>query len=1164
MIADVSTGSREATKFNPWRWSGIKFGLACLAAWLSWCASGPALAQRNTEPLVIQLSKSATRETRPGLVVLILDHSRSMGGNEGVPAAYGGKTRWQASLADAVSRIDNALANEPGEVDLRAYGFASKPAEYDHYRPLPRLTRRDGSGSVKVALGRMGEPNGETALYISVRNIAQGLLRDNALAAYGWVWVVLYSDGDDSQNSEKEKAAMCSALSELSHNPRVCIDYLPIGNAVNALDANCGGLRRTGLGQIQAPVVYRLNSEPNPLRLAGGKAGGNLETRIQWKGIASTADARFDLQGAPAGLSVLKDPNEDRLTWKLPDTLSDGAGFQMVISVPLPDSPNRISVSNEVIIPPLAMPPTISGLPEACAENGGKRTLVKGRGEIVQISPILPADAEVSWRISPGGGAQSGPVFREGSLAPGAYEVRITASRPGSKEISDTVVVHVVETHVDIVPAGGAKEVLAGDDFPVSARPQLAGLPDFMRGRMEAVADAWRVGGQRQRSKGLSLTAKFSESGRLAVDFIAPVETCHGSVCFLGSTTFEVKPGISVRVATDRIIQGLAQSVLVEVSDRDLVDHVLVSIDKGGTWVQTHYKGSERRNVLAETPLIALKAIDSAKVGNKLTVWARPVRKRADGTITDPSDPENIKRQRVAEVELVPPEIELTVKGMSADAEVAYGRPVPLEIVVSGHEGDLVKEVEVRIKSGAAPCKLGGMAKGDKAPDGFVSLWRSDVLKPDEKMGRDLELEFVALDGSRSLARKTITVHPMAPRPILVTDKAGLITWSGGPENVPTVVVKLVESGSKEPYPDALVQSVTWKASGAIELASPPGERSQMVSLRPVRKGQALVEVVMRGPSGEQTANLPIKVDPAPLTAENAPQLRVVKAGSPGTRFGRGSDFWVRGSATLDLASEGKPGAYQSRTIELVRGKEKTVLPSEQGIAFPGLKASWSSTLALGEFWRKPRPTPCAVRVTWVPWGESKDAATSKVAEFDAVAGPSWLQGLALGLAALGLVFLAWQMGVNNENLGKTVQWQKEDGKGIGRVSKMTPFNSRSRYSLFSKRVTIKLPLRPGGAEYDWLADSEIKKDRLSLKGAKLNPTSDHGKLQVEKEDGTLSGVRPKHLDGSHSPVNLFMSLSSTNGQGLRSAAVLSAVVAMLLLLGMTIYLIWAHPWPTS
>jgi hypothetical protein len=1140
-------------------------------------------AEQETAPLAVQLLTSSVQESRPGLVVMVLDHSGSMDSDQGVPAKYRGLNRWQAAIADAAERVNAALEIQPGMVDVRVYRFDTEPARYDHFKSLPRLTKGGGGAPAKEYLQSIRPPEGGTTLFRSVRNITEGLVRDDALGSYSWIWVVLYSDGDDSQFQPKgsprwaeAERGMCEALNQLSKDSRVVIDYLPIGNGVTLLNPDCGGLRRSTPGEVKRPMIYQLSVTPDPIQIKGA---GVLATSLQWKGpFPDTGAIRFDLAGQPSGLSVVRDSSEDKLIWTVPDTLADGAQFSMVVSAPHPDGGQRIlSVTNQVRVPPLEMPPQIGGLPPPCAEDGGARVLLKRRGEVVEIQPVLPNDVVVRWVVSPGGETQNGLVFRKEGLQSGRYEVSVTASRRGAKEVSDKVVLYVIEPVVEIRAATAGGQPVAGETFGLIAVPQGNPLPEFLRKRLSAVEQAWTVAGQKPKSQGMSLTAVFPDFGKLPIDFNAVLDPCdskgaNGTVRIHGSSTFEIKAGVSIEDRTGSLVEGYPGTVKVDVSDRDLVDHVEISVDGGRNWRSTRFEGSARQHAEAviDSPFAwkdMERLVETRPSGERfLKVLERPIRKLGDGTVSKRDDPENQKRERAEEIPVMKPNVELSVGGSVSDgAEVAVGRPLKLQAEVSGAQGNWVKRVEVRIKSGAPAQRLGDMTRGDKPINSITaSTWWSEAFKPSAEMGKDVVLELVALDADgRPLKSLSITVHPTPPRPVLVSSQGQVIRWSGGPENVPTVVVNLLESGTKEPFPAKDVVSIQWKVTGALELVSQPGDRSQTASFRPVRRGDATLEAVVQlGTLGAQSATLLLKVDPVPLTEENKPQLDVVQSGSRDKRLGKGEEFWLRGGHMLDLQLRGEVGAFQERKIELIRGGETNLVASDKGIPFAGVRPSW-------ELWKKAKPLPCAIKISWVAWGEPGAPAVVRQESFDAVAAAPMAAWIAVPAAAVTLIVLLIKLGFGNSLLGQEVQWGTQPG-GQDADCVVIGLFSKARFSLWGKTALLSLPNNPSftfGSEdpLAWMDGIAVRKDQIIYTDPPPLSTLPCRKNQLDVEvfSEGIWQVVPSNSNSDTKPI--YFNVSQGFG-GMNRAALLSllAVMISVFIVAGCLYILFSYAWPQA
>jgi len=1141
--------------------------------------------QTETEPLRVEFSKKTTRQTQPGLVVLVLDHSGSMRSKMGGTGADRNKTRWEASLDDALKRIDSALQVDPGVVDVRVYTFDSNPAVYSRYRPFPRLTRSSGIPLARDALRAIRDPEGETMLYTSVKNIADGLLKDDALGAYGWVQLVLYSDGDDSgfgtdRNSPRRRAAeaaMCAALSELTKSPRFIADYLPIG--IQGLDVGCGGLRRTQLNDIKPPTFYNLVMDPNPLRLNGAKPGESIVTPLKMTDFSDPQAVRFQTLGQPHGLELKGEvtaTGEGRLVWQLPSEMSEGARFKLVASSPIPDSDNRIHVTNEVAIPPTVRVPAVSswGLPEICPENGGKRTLVVERGQPVAISLNLPTEAQIKWMVMPGNRSSTGLTFRE-ELPVGTYTIQVIASLPNAVgPVEAYIVAHVIDPTVEIVSGpNAAKDVVAGTEYPLIARLQGSPPPDFILKALEASVGAWRVAGQRQESRGMAVVANFTDFGPMGVDFIAKVPVCRGFVQFRGSLTLPVKPGVSIRLIPTRLIQGYLGSISVEVSDRDQVDHVDVSIDGGRTWIPTQYDTTGRLNAPAKTaPISAADLINASRSGN-LDILLRPIRKLPSGLPSGREDPENIKRERKESLALVKPEIEVTFVQPLPGSDAPFDKLLPVEATVSGAERDLVKRVELRLGGGASATKLGELVKAEETVDRTGHKWRHGGFKANATLPQDVQLVAEARDADgQRVGVGSVIVHPRSPRPILVLagTNQNSISWSGGPENIPNVVVKLVESGSNEPYPDSAVRGVKWQVlGGGLEQVSGADGKSQIATFRPTRRGEAKISATITSPSGQvqPAALLEVKVDPVPLTAENLPKLRLHKAGKPGQVIEKGHGFWVRGSESMDLGFEGEVGAFSARTITLTRAGETRSLSTARGIPFPGLPASW-------QLWRPAKPVDCAVQVAWIPWGETKEQVVVRDAPFRAVAAPSFIQSGFVLLMALVCIFFAFMASGKNTMLGQETRWLVGDDPInapliYGSTQTIGILNKKARFNLFNKVVLVSLP-KPNGAamQIKWLMNKELQSERVQFDTNRLIPktTSYKSLLNIRNtyKQHSIVVVTPRKFDGKPEPVMFKYTSDDARGLAMQSFVNLVALTTALVAAGICYYLIAIKSWPTS
>jgi hypothetical protein len=1160
------------------------------ALFLAWAAAPGFVLAEETERLSITLDSKATAQTLPGLVVLILDHSGSM--NKPAPAEFrvrksGGRfespTRWQASVADAEKRIDKALELEPGQVDVRVYTFDSVVADYKVFKPLPRLLRSSGSELAKKELARISPPNWETKLYASVRNVAQGLLGDGTLSAYGWIWVVIYSDGDDSVKSQAELGQMCAALSELTKNPQVAIDYLPVGDDIRLfLDSTCGGgLRRTELNDIKPPRVYSLVTSPNPLRLLGGKTGGTLITPLDLAGLSSRDDSlRIELSGQPNGLSGRLDPQENRLLWGLPGDLPDGARFDVVVSARIPESgtaPDQakwLRATNTVIVPPIAKVPDVSqwGLP-GVTDGQGRWTLMVERDQPVVIAPNLPDNAKVTWTVSQGdrsGSAETASAFRK-VLPVGRHQIVLTASLPGAEPRSATIVAYVVDPNILIESAANApRQPVAGVDYPLLARVQ-GDVPDEVRAKLQSFKGAWRVAGQRAESTGLSVNARFPEAGSMSVDFIAKVDAYNASVRFRGAASKDVKPGFYVEERTKRMVEGEHSAIEVMVSDKSQVSRVDVSIDGGRTWVPTEYRSDgnakdNQLNVEAATRLFNEDELARAtdKASGRITALLRPIRRLdTTGGPTDRDAPENRSREITNVIQRVKPEVEVlfTEPSPLTDGNVVYhGKQTKIAVDVSGQDKALVRQVEFRL-GGLDGQKLAEVNK----PDG--DSWVTSFT-PNERMPAQVRL--VAQPRSKSGAPlgapAVLLIKPEGAKPIILLVGKGatneVISWTGGPENVPTVVARIVNSVTEQTYPESAVGSVKWSASSGLEQA-PGSENKQSLAFKPVQRGDAKLLAKMATPSGVnyQDAVLDLKILPQPFDPRNPPTVSVVESGRSRSKSDTTEGkLQVRGSATLDLLFEGHVGAYEARTIELIRGGQSQPLKMEKGIPFPGLQAKWP-------FIGSSRPVDFRVRVTWTPWGDPKAAPIVTDASFQAIAGPPKLAWIVLPLVTLLLVYVFYRIGINNALLGQEVQWRLKPAFAGGLAPELIGmFNSSARYRIFAKKAYLELPQLYGSAPagHKWLEDPIFRRERIKYpynveEGFEPQPSYDLvGVTTASSGNSPIWKVKPENM-GDAAPI--YFNVASGEGSGSALMLRCASLILISASIGACLYLLIFYPW---
>ena len=260
----------------------------------------------------------------------------------------------------------------------------------------------------------------------------------------------------------------------------------------------------------------------------------------------------------------------------------------------------------------------------------------------------------------------------------------------------------------------------------------------------------------------------------------------------------------------------------------------------------------------------------------------------------------------------------------------------------------------------------------------------------------------------------------------------------------------------------------------------------------------------------------------------------------------------------LDLQLRGEVGAFQERRIELIRGGETNVVASDKGIPFAGVRPSWA-------LWKKAEPLPCAVKVSWVAWGEPGSSAVVRQESFDAVAAAPVSAWIALPVVSLALIFFACRLGFNNSLLGQEVQWGTHPGGQDAGCFLIGVF-SRARFSLWGKTVLLSLPENPSftfGAEdpLAWMDGAAVRQDRISYE---ISPAEEFlsckKQLKVELSSPGIWKVVPFPPARDTRPIYFNI----TQGLGELNRAMLALLAVLLILFiaaNCSYFLVW-HAWP--
>ncbi len=266
----------------------------------------------------------------------------------------------------------------------------------------------------------------------------------------------------------------------------------------------------------------------------------------------------------------------------------------------------------------------------------------------------------------------------------------------------------------------------------------------------------------------------------------------------------------------------------------------------------------------------------------------------------------------------------------------------------------------------------------------------------------------------------------------------------------------------------------------------------------------------------------------------------------------------------LDLQLRGEVGAFQERKIELIRGGETNVVASDKGISFAGVRPSWA-------LWKKAKPLPCAVKISWVAWGEPGSPAVVRQESFDAVAAAPVSAWIALPVAALILIFICKRLGFRNSLLGQWVQWETQPYK---RDLSRFPIGvfSRTNFNLWSKDTYLRIPKKPRAAlgmpdPLAWM--DRLSTDRIIFTQEKTEFPKSLGSINTDLKasfsnqvSGGVYQVVPSNP--ANNPQPIFFIISHGMGEMNRALiALLSLGLILLISAGCVFQLIW-RAWPQS
>lgn len=639
--------------------------------------------------VVVQESAAEATPTAPerGLMVAVIDRSGSMEGE-----------RWKATLADLLAvRLPAAkAAAAAGGFDVRLYPFSDSVAEYanpakqtftvGNASELGELESfiRDGSKR------GLGSPYGRTALYGSVRAVAEGLLRERALDRYGWVYLVIYSDGDDSE-TPGDALGMCEALESLTRDPRISVERVKV---VQVKDLGCSGVKEraiAGSAVASIPRSYSMSVAPAVVVTQKAGDGARLPIRLKWTLPTSLAAPKvsFRATGLPAGATLESggggvSGGQSLIEVRCDRALVEGARFRVDVEVAL-DGGSSLKGAFDAVVPALEpMPPfTQWGLPEGCTGPDGFRYVIcqRSAGSVLPSAlTVAVPEVQVRWWVD-GDGPRPGSSLAVAGWKPGTYgvDVQIETS-DGRQSAREKFRVCVLDASVAIRVRStlASGQVKAGDPIRLEIDPP-AGLPRFLLGALDSAGDCWFSGGSMVPSaKGLSCEAPaVVDAGTSSAEFQWSYDCGPQRLVLRGRTEFAVLPGASIRVLTDRVTRGKNAVVEIAVQQPDQVHEIRVRLPESGAQFIAERPASDKDPwsviIPAGDAARAAKALGDLEV---LTIEATPILKEGStGRPTEFQHPGNLSRRASRTIALSAPDVALQLcSGDGVTALVPGGR----------------------------------------------------------------------------------------------------------------------------------------------------------------------------------------------------------------------------------------------------------------------------------------------------------------------------------------------------------------------------------------------------------------------------------------------------------------------------------------------------------
>ena len=828
---------------------------ALLLAWLA-VPLNDAGAQVSIQKSV----ESGAKSGRPWLVCFVFDKSGSMSNPCAEDPTGGNRPNWNVVVDDACQKLEQ-FRSTLGEFDIRLFGFGSTACDFA--RPMSDRTFSVASDAdVKdlvreiraIETPRRGET---TNLWNSIAAIAQGLERVRAGTTYGGAVVVVFSDGEDSINAtstpEARRKSMLSALGSARKSIDIRLSVLPIGE----WKRNPDGLRALGalgdiaeLGKaIRLPSVTKYAVTPSAIAIAQlPEAGKTAELSVSLAGFsASDAEtAVVSLTGGPPGLQL--EPTKfvasgGTLRFRASRPLTEGASATVVAR--FRDSEGIEGDARfRVIVPGFKTVAPVEqwGLPDACAELGGARSVVLKAGEPLQLAISAPVDASVSWTVD-GRPAGSGPLLRVDGLSAGNHEIAVEVATADQKRSANVRAV-VINPSMSIEAPSSTK---AGDTVGFVAK--VPELPAEFANRLGPVV--WSIRGVQSEGTD-TIQTRFDRRGSERVTASRSLFLCGRTFDFSASTILEVRPGPALRLVGGEVVRGRDSRIEAHLSGADEIAKVVFLI------------GKESIEASIDAPSDGKPATawirKTFRDGDSITVRAVPILKDDRGVDRSIDDPECVARAQTRVYSIVDPDIAIVVEAPTAGASLPFGMPVDIRVVPTGRDAESVTRIAISLAPSAGQPTTIDLVKSANWTTSFT---------PRSEMGSTIDVTAQAFDTTGPIgASVRFRSELAAARPALrLTGAAatGTVTWGGRNENPPPVTAAIVTDGTDRPYAMAEIRELRWRAADSGLTLESKSESAPQATFVARTAGTHRITASLTSADGRQyelTADATIRPDP--------------------------------------------------------------------------------------------------------------------------------------------------------------------------------------------------------------------------------------------------------------------------------------------------------------